>query len=97
MNPATNFYHNTPLLLTQPSGTRFFGKKGQNCLSSEAASFFVRPKNRVKRGKFAKQTCNRSRLSFAHFSLAKQKKVSAPSARDAWLKLHGYLIKQPHP
>ena len=39
MNPATNFYHNAPLLLAQPSGTRFFGKKGQNCLSSEAASF----------------------------------------------------------
>ncbi len=45
-----------------------------------SCEFFVRPKNRVERGKFAKQTCNRSRLSFAYFSLAKQRKVSAPLA-----------------
>ena len=42
-------------------------------------------------GSSRSEPARRGRLSFAYFSLAKQRKVSAPSARDAWLKLHQKL------
>ncbi|WP_423973449.1 hypothetical protein, partial [Kingella oralis] len=48
-------------------------------------------------GVFNEYKSNRADGEYRFSSLAKQRKVSAPSARDAWLKLHGYLIKQPHP
>jgi len=48
----TNAYHKAPSLLAQQSGTRFFGEKGKNCLRQRSCEFFVRPKNRVERGKF---------------------------------------------
>ena len=38
-------------------------------------------------GSLRSRPARRGRLSFASFSLAKQRKGSAPSARDAWLKL----------
>ena len=46
-------------------------------------------------GSLRSRPARRGRLSFAYFSLAKQRKVSASSARDAWLKLNKKPITKP--
>jgi len=72
-----------PLLLAQPNGARFFGKQGLACLKRRSRKLqliqflFAPEKPCEEREVWQSQTFARSRLSFAFFSLAKQRKESA--------------------
>ncbi|OAM40615.1 hypothetical protein A7Q01_03165 [Eikenella sp. NML96-A-049] len=72
----------TPSLLAQPNEVRFFGEQGLACPKQRSRKLqliqflFVPEKPRGVREVWRSQTCARSRLSFAFFSLAKQRKGS---------------------
>ena len=70
----------------------FSGKSVRLSDDAQSAASSHAPKKRMRsEGSLRSRPARRGRLSFAYFSLAKQRKVSAPSARDAWLKLHPTL------
>ena len=68
------------LLLAQPNGARFFGKQGLACSKRRSRKLqliqflFAPEKPCAVREVWRSQTCARSRLSFAYFSLAKRRK-----------------------
>ena len=67
-------------LLAQPNGARFFGEQGLVCSKRRSRKlqliqFFFAPEKLCRvREVWRSQTCARIRLSFASFSLAKQRK-----------------------
>ena len=69
-----------PSLLAQPNGARFFGEQGLACSKRRSRKLqliqflFAPEKPRAVREVWRSQTCARSRLSFASFSLARQRK-----------------------
>ena len=92
-NASQIFNAAATLPYVQPNAAFFFRKKACTCPTAhEVRLVRTRRKKDAAFGKFgAAKPARWGRLSFAYFSLAKQRKVSAPSAWDAWLKLIGCL------